>query len=56
MKELDAIIKSKTPLNDMYKMIPEKKMKSFKRFARMFGYNENKLNQALEEEKKRAGI
>lgn len=56
MRELDSIVQSKTPLNDMYKMIPDKKMKSFMRFARMFGYNQQKLNKALEEEKKRAGI
>lgn len=55
MKELDSIVKSKTPLNDMYKMIPETKMKAFTRFAKMFGFNDKEIRKVLEDEMKRAG-
>lgn len=55
MKELEEISKSKTPLNDMYKMIPEKKKKSFLRLAKIFGYTQQRLGEALEDEKRRAG-
>lgn len=53
MKDLNSIMKSSTPLNEMYKMIPDKKMKSFIRFAKMFGYTEDKIKEALSNEAKK---
>lgn len=53
MKDLNAILKSSTPLNEMYKMIPEKKKKSFLRFAKMFGYSEDQVKEALSNEAQR---
>lgn len=54
MKDLNSIMKSSTPLNEMYKMIPEKKKKSFLRFAKMFGYSEDKIKEALSNEAKKS--
>lgn len=42
---------SKTPINAMYNLIPANKLSAFKKFAKQFGYTEEKINNLLQSEK-----
>lgn len=43
-------LKSDTPLNSLYALIPENRRKALYRFVRCFGINPAKLHEALERE------
>lgn len=44
-------IKSETPINSMYSLIPTDKRNAFKRFASCFGFTEERIKKILSEEK-----
>lgn len=44
-------LKSDTPLNSLYALIPENRRKALDRFVRCFGMNPAKLHEALERER-----
>lgn len=50
-KEVEKALKSECPINGMFALIPEKKMKAFKKFAKQFGFTEEKINDILTNEK-----
>ncbi|MGJ0892019.1 MULTISPECIES: hypothetical protein [Phocaeicola] len=51
-KQMLKAIKSETPINSMYSLIPTDKRNAFKRFASCFGFTEERIKKILSEEKK----
>lgn len=47
-------IKSETPINSLYSLIPNDKRKAFKRFASCFGFTEENIKNILSNEKRQA--
>lgn len=41
---------SETPINSMYSLIPKSRMKEFKKFASIFGFTEENINNILKKE------
>lgn len=50
-KQMLKAIKSETPINSMYSLIPTDKRNAFKRFASCFGFTEERIKKILSEEK-----
>lgn len=50
-KQIKKALKSKTPANNMYALIPESKRDTFKKFALFFGLSEEKISTILANEK-----
>lgn len=50
-KDIKKALANDKPINAMYNLIPEKKLSAFKKFARTFGFTEEKINQILQNEK-----
>lgn len=50
-KDIEKALKSDKPINSMFALIPENKMKMFKKFAKRFGFTEEKINALLANEK-----
>ena len=48
-------MKSETPYNDTYALIPESKREEFNRFASYFGLTEENIKSILENEKRKVG-
>lgn len=51
-KELKKAMTSKTPINAMYNLIPADKLSAFKKFAKGFGFTEEKIESLLKSEKR----
>lgn len=51
-KQVQKALKSDTPINSMYSLIPNNKMQAFKRFAARFGFTEERIKTVLENEKR----
>ncbi|MFT0355081.1 hypothetical protein ACMSEA_05065 [Bacteroides thetaiotaomicron] len=51
-KEIKKALKSDTPINSMYALIPANRMRSFKKFAARFGFTEERIKTVLENEKR----
>lgn len=49
------LIKSEKPINSMYRMIPKSRMDEFKRFAAIFGFTEENIENILSKEKEMVG-
>lgn len=49
-KEIKRAMESKTPINSMFALIPEKKKSKFLNFAKQFGFTEEKINNLLKNE------
>lgn len=50
LKAMKAM-KSEKPINSMYRMIPKSRMNEFKRFAAIFGFTEENIENILSKEK-----
>lgn len=50
-KEIDKALKSDKPITGMFSLIPKDKMDAFKKFAKRFGFTEDKINALLASEK-----
>lgn len=50
LKAMKAM-KSEKPINSMYRMIPKSRMDEFKRFAAIFGFTEENIENILSKEK-----
>jgi hypothetical protein len=51
-KQIRKALKSDTPINSMYALIPESRRDAFKRFASYFGFTENNIKSILSNEKR----
>lgn len=51
-KQIRKAIKSSTPLNDIYRLIPKNKRFDFTIFAQIFGYSRTDIKKILENERK----
>lgn len=51
-KLIQKAMKSDTPINSMYALIPEKRREAFKRFAACFGFTEDNIKSILANEKR----
>lgn len=54
LKAMKAM-KSEKPINSMYRMIPKSRMDEFKRFAAIFGFTEENIENILSKEKEMVG-
>lgn len=52
-KDFKKALESDRTINSMFALIPEKKMKAFKKFAKQFGFTEEKINAILTNEKQK---
>lgn len=50
-KTFKRVLKSETPCNSAFALIPESKRKAFFKFASFFGYTESKIKSLLTHEK-----
>ena len=50
-KEIKKALKSDTPINSMYALIPGGRMGAFKKFAARFGFTEERIKSVLDNEK-----
>ena len=50
-KQLKKALKSNTPINSLYASIPAGQRDAFKKFAAMFGFNDEKIKKILANEK-----
>lgn len=50
-KDFKKALESDRPINSMFALIPEKQKKSFMKFAKQFGFTEEKINSILQNEK-----
>lgn len=50
-KQLKKALKSNTPINSLYALIPAGQRDAFKKFAAMFGFNDEKIKKILVNEK-----
>lgn len=50
--KIKKALKSDSPINDMYALIPNNKLRDFQKFAARFGFTENKIKLILEKEKR----
>ncbi len=53
-KQIQKALSSNTPINSMYSLIPDSRMRAFKKFAARFGFTEERINSVLENEKRKA--
>lgn len=53
-KQVQKALSSNTPINSMYSLIPDNRMRAFKKFASRFGFTEERINSVLENEKRKA--
>lgn len=51
-KQFRKALKSDTPINSMYALIPDNRMRAFKKFAARFGFTEERIKSVLENEKR----
>lgn len=51
-KQIKKALKSDTPINSMYALIPDNRMRAFKKFAARFGFTEERIKSVLENEKR----
>lgn len=51
-KQIKKALKSDTPINSMYALIPDNRMRAFKKFASRFGFTEERIKTVLENEKR----
>ena len=49
-KQVRKALKSDTPINSMYALIPDNRMRAFKKFAARFGFTEERIKSVLENE------
>lgn len=49
-KQINKALKSDRPINGLYALIPDNKRKAFLKFARRFGFNEEKIKSILANE------
>lgn len=54
-KQVQKALKNDTPINSMYALIPENRMRAFKKFAARFGFTEERIKSVLENEKRKTG-
>ena len=54
-KQVQKALKSDTPINSMYALIPGGRMGAFKKFAARFGFTEERIKSVLENEKRKTG-
>lgn len=50
-KDVNNALKSGTPLNNLFALIPQKRMKAFKKFARGFGFTDERIDRLLRSER-----
>lgn len=50
-KQIKKALESEKPINSLFALIPKKKMSAFKKFARQFGFTEEKINHILQSER-----
>lgn len=50
-KDFKKALESDRPINSMFALIPEKQKKAFMKFAKKFGFTEEKINSILQREK-----
>lgn len=50
-KDFKKALESDKPINSMFALIPEKQKKSFMKFAKQFGFTEEKIEQLLKSER-----
>jgi hypothetical protein len=46
-KEIESALKSDNPAKSMFQLIPEDKRKSFMKFAKKFGFTEEKIKKLI---------
>ena len=51
-KQVRKALKSDTPINSMYSLIPDNRMRAVKKFAALFGFTEERIKTVLENEKR----
>ncbi|RYT79276.1 hypothetical protein EAJ04_24675 [Bacteroides faecis] len=51
-QQINKALKSDTPINSLYSLIPNNKMQAFKKFASRFGFTEERIKTVLENEKR----
>jgi hypothetical protein len=51
-KEIKKALKGDTPINSMYALIPDGRMRAFKKFAARFGFTEERIKSVLDNEKR----
>ena len=51
-QQIKKALKSDTPINSLYSLIPNNKMQAFKKFAARFGFTEERIKTVLENEKR----
>ena len=54
-KQVQKALKSDTPISSMYALIPDNRMRAFKKFAARFGFTEERIKSVLENEKRKTG-
>ena len=54
-KQVQKALSSNTPINSMYSLIPDNRMRAFKKFAARFGFTEERIKSVLENEKRKTG-
>lgn len=50
-KDFKKALQSDKPINSMFALIPENQKKSFMKFAKQFGFTEEKIEQLLKSER-----
>lgn len=51
-KQVRKAMKSNTPINSMYALIPPNRREAFRQFASKFGFDKERIKSALENEKR----
>lgn len=51
-KKIKNALNSRTPANSMYALIPKGQLSGFKKFAALFGFTEDKIQNVLSHERK----
>ncbi|MCE8758567.1 hypothetical protein K0F43_21565 [Bacteroides fragilis] len=51
-KDIKKALKSDTPINSMYALIPGGRMGAFKKFTARFGFTEERIKSVLDNEKR----
>ena len=51
-KKIRKALNSRTPVGSLYALIPKEQMGSFKRFAALFGFTDDKIKNILSHERR----
>ena len=54
IKQVQKALSSNTPIISMYSLIPDNRMRAFKKVAARVGFTEERINSVLENEKRKA--